>query len=144
MGFAHGRDREQKLLSQGACRISHTVCSRTGAVIWKDSGSDPLAHLESVPERKEATRCPLGIEWQQQFGGGQGPQCWQAPFWSPLSSLLTPGPCLPTCRLAPALGSPWPHIESYQDPAQPTRRAAAAARVRALQSIGWRTSPTCQ
>lgn len=108
MGFARGRDRKQRLLLQGARKISHAPSPSTGAVIWEDWGSDPLAHLESIRERQEATRSPPGIDGSNNLGEHMDPRAGRHPLGL-LSSLLNPGPYLPASRLAPALGSLWPH-----------------------------------
>ena len=60
-----------------------------------------------------------------------------------LSSLLTPGPYLPASRLAPALGSPWPHgVAPGPSPTHGKARGWCASQ--GSESVAWRTSPARQ
>ena len=93
---ARGLSEIETPLKQGTCRISHIVSPSSEATIWKKPGSDSLAALGQSPG---PARGNGDFPRDKDTGGShfwelilpQGLWCWQAPFWSPLSSLLAPG-----------------------------------------------------
>ena len=85
-------------LSRNAFKILHTLRPSTEAVVWKHSGSHPLADIGEHPRGRRQLGLLLGTETLASAIRGDYSttihQCWKA-FWNPVSSLLAPGsqPC---------------------------------------------------
>lgn len=108
-------------LFNGACTILYIPHPSTEVVIWKRL-SDSRAELGDTPptqRRREATGAhPRVINTLTQFTAvlrefilAQGHWCWQAPYWSPPSSLLTLEAHPLTSRPARVLGHPGTHSQ---------------------------------
>ena len=103
-------------LSRNAFEILHTLKPSTEAVVWKHSGSHPLADIGEHPRGRRQLGLLLGTETLATAIWGDYSttihQYWKA-FWNPISSLLAPGnqPCPPVGQHQPY--TPPGHATNY-------------------------------
>ena len=119
----------ETLLLKGGHRFSQAPSSCTKAVIWKD----PIRHIcwswRGFQRGKSQLGFALGtLMLVRAFEGvflPQGCWCWQAPFWSPSSSLLVPKAYASTSESLSVLRPPGSRCQLCRDPSLPTSKQAA-------------------